>query len=46
MENLKAIDITKVQVGKDMEINAGSGGQIEVVSRYLLGRSGKSQENL
>ena len=37
MENLKAIDIIKNVVGKDMEIHVISGGEIEALSRHLLG---------
>jgi hypothetical protein len=46
MENFKAICIIKIQVGKDMEIHLISGGKMKVLSRYLLGRTEKKQENI
>jgi hypothetical protein len=33
-------------LGKDMEIQVISGGEIEVLSWYLLGRIEKEQENI
>jgi hypothetical protein len=44
--NFKTTDIIKILVGKDMEIHVISGGKMEVLSRYLLGRTEKKQENL
>jgi hypothetical protein len=43
---LKAINIIKIVVEKDMEIHLIIVGEIEVLSRYLLGRTKKEQENI
>jgi hypothetical protein len=43
---MKAIDIIKILVGKGVEIHVISGGEIKVLSRYLLGRTEIKQENI
>jgi hypothetical protein len=40
------MNIIKIVLGKDMEIHLIIGGEIEVLSRYLLGRTKKGQENI